>query len=638
VLAELGDIEEAISIAEKALDRVRTTTDTSKSDFRNLSEEGWLIGLLQALAMAQDPSQPTTRSDLRVRSRDLRRYHCDPNEDLQLRGEPVRKVPSSASKKKTPGFHPGTFTETSQFFISSDGEWVLMQMFHDGAWPLRCGNVRMSGAFPGLTRWLLTSHTHLAIAIALRTDRGDALEKALDRPLIANLDSATIQSLYNWLSRRLREAIASWIPNNRSPPKVQGLRDRIINNCPLVLSRLSFRLTKDQLEDVFTLSLEMYLSDIYKKQLRLHSRVKDMFRTILYAASEEQLFGWMPRLLTLPIPDGDHFSVPDRGQWPEPFDYIPPDVSRRATAAERASWAEAVQRLIQLAADGIPPVQEAATSRLIRLHLLDAIAEQQKARFAAALWRRGNPIEVLLSMGWHYPVILALPERTPGENADALTKYIKKTDVPSIEAASPGGGISSTSLDRVIRHLESLDRSIITPWHSAEEKTRRLICTGELASTLLNKLIKWWQASSVRLLQLRNSFHVEIQFISEFLCLAFSNVIAPNLPENDSPGAMQTLVAEMEQGGLRTLLAIPAMLKLGGTTEASAASRIRKALHGSTSDDVSEGSDALFLWLAWGSQPENIQGPPSHLLAPNAQAARSGIAWKFPLPSGGRVQ
>ena len=89
-----------------------------------------------------------------------------------------------------------------------------------------------------------------------------------------------------------------------------------------MLSRLCFRFSIGQLDQLFKLTLDMYKLPIFRQQYNLHGCVNNLFERVLYAMPQPDLLQKIPELLSLPIPTENGFEVSKPQMWSEPFTYI----------------------------------------------------------------------------------------------------------------------------------------------------------------------------------------------------------------------------------------------------------------------------------------------------------------------------
>jgi hypothetical protein len=604
--AELGDTEEALHIAEAALERIRQGTGTASIDYVSLSQEGWIIQLINLLELAREElTGSQQREALVARLRELRTYRCDPYEDGERRERTLQESSPDAGVTvlKKRGFDPGTRTTVTRYAMWQGDEWVLLQMFHDGTLPLRCDNVVTHSK--GMANCMLniwSQSDRVAIGIGLLGGRFEDLKKVLGRVDVSTLDRAVAQSIYQWLSSALLRALDSRSSRAGTSEDISGVRERLIKGCPEILSRLTLHLSPEQLESAFELSLKMYRYEPFRRVWwRYVDSISSMFKRILFAASHEQIFAWLPRLLELPIAGNNGFIVEERRAWMDPISPVRWEHGwRRPSEAEKNSWSDAVGHLIRLVQEGPSKVRERASERLFHMAVLGGLTEKQGKSFIGALWSRtdsGFPLDI----GFEPWGLLDLPyERQPGDSKRAVSRYI---------------------LDHELEDIERLSKSIYYAtakgWQGDEQRRSRIEWTAAEAEVLLRKILDWWARKKTTASnqpggrQLSDGERQEVHEIIRLL----GTVIIPYLGPQASASfdLVEKLLKEYQGLGISTVEILPALLipKAAGVEEK--ARIIHRVLRGAREAESDEAVVAIFQWFTL-ARGNRVPPPPSSLL------------------------
>jgi hypothetical protein len=117
ILAEIGRMQEAETLAESALNTLRAQIRPGGDDLPCLSREGWAMLLLQGLKHYRWWAREGSKPDYRGRWEQLTQYRCDPRIELEVLEakleQPVPQVRQPAVM--LPGFQPGSYTQSCTF-------------------------------------------------------------------------------------------------------------------------------------------------------------------------------------------------------------------------------------------------------------------------------------------------------------------------------------------------------------------------------------------------------------------------------------------------------------------------------------------------------------------------------------------
>lgn len=617
ILVELGEFSEARAIAEQALDRVRNGRDRSRVDHQSLSEEGWLLILLQTLAGYMGNPFTDGHRERERRLRELARDRCNPWEDFLEREHALSAPEPGVRHTRTRAFDPGVRHARFHSRAENCADWVLLQTFHDGARPI----FESTALIEGLRRLSVTS-PRLALSVAIRVGAADQLEEGkplacmLSRWVVARVPPAVVESIWAWLTAVLNAALLDQdARNDQTLDDLRGSRRRITGTSE-VLSRLAFRLNSEQLGGLFELACSMYTSLGCRNEIALHGAVAQILRRILYAATSDQLGSWTRRLLTLPVVGEEDFDVAYEAIWPDPFAFVAWERIPRFSSDEALARSLSIDRLLGLVQGGAPEARVRASWRLATLALAGTLSGDQLRSFVGAIWSQtddGYPVNV----GFRCWVLLQFPERQPGEAHRVVARYLRNGDVDG----------------RWLGDLKMVTKLLAEPLH-ARQVSVRVEWAPEDARALLGKVVEAWHTKRDSFLErhasARRQRHLNLAMIAD-LCHGISTTIAPYLDRDDSLAHEQlaTLVDEMRGEGANAACAWPSLLLIGRASPAEAASQVHRALLGIREVNVQDGVAALLTWIDL-AQAGRIAPPPGWLidtLVASAEIGRStGLA------------
>jgi hypothetical protein len=331
----------------------------------------------------------------------------------------------------------------------------------------------------------------------------------------------------------------------------------------------------------------------------------------------------MADLLSLPIPTDTGFDVATPQLWWEPFNgLVWLTESGLNEDFDRVKWADQIRNLTRIVTEGTPEARRRATLRLAILNDIQGLDADQRTAFATAIWSRIDDQKNLpMDLGVRDNVVLRLPD-TPGNLAkDRFRQYISSQDFRHFcerESGSEGQVQLKTQIRFETNPYIAEILGANAPLFSNELNDKKYIdwSTGEVVD-LLKKAKVWWDNDK---LSLRLNWDA---MFGDFIVIAFLNlidllaeVVLPRLRDAtaEDKAMAKDLVAEMEQYGLSTLLALPMTLFLDSESYESVAQKLRAGLNSMTVGDVAKSSFGLYLWLGYSSRGL-IQSPPADLTA-----------------------
>ncbi|WP_437668914.1 SIR2 family protein [Sorangium sp. So ce131] len=601
VLAELGLLEEAREIAARALERVRLGRDRARVDHRSLSEEGWLLLLLQVIAVyAPDLSDPYRMNDRRERRfRELARDDGNPWDDLHAREHAVLEEDTSMRVQRARGFDPGAARGAASWSSGRASAWALLDTLHHGP-----ELIFAQPALRAALRQLWSTSPRLVVGLLIRAgansalDEGEARSGLLDRAAIARLPAAEVDVLYAWLSSALPAALARRAQD--PSPRVHddhGDRRRI-EGAAEVLSRLAFRLSEAELTALFELTRTLSTSAVFQREFMLHAPLERLLRRVLHAATAEQLASWMGALLAFPMPEEPGVKVSELASWAEPFSLLRWSDLPPLTPSDGARWTPVVGRLLTWAREGSPELRRRSSRRLAALAFAGALTQDQLESLAGAVWSRTDAHVTPADIGVSPSVLLRLPERRPGEARGIVLGCLRDAR-------------------HMAPFLQSLKETTapIAEVHEGGVAAPRIAWTAEEALLLLDKLIAFWQAESPSPPELGPLRGWRARETISDVSATVATALVPYLDPADRRAREQVmaLAGPLRRHETAAVVLLPSLLLLGVAEPDHVAVDLHRALLGVRGEDVSDGVSALLIWIDLG-QAGRLAPPPAHLL------------------------
>lgn len=627
ILAELGDVQGAAQRAQAVLNKIRRPQNAQTWDYETRSLEGWLIYFLRPLerlklwgpGIADQDSFGKINRDWEDHRRFLARYRCNPSEDMDERAERITRHELEAIQPDQDEFDPDRSSRSVRFHSPNYLDWGLLQSFHDAPVPMRSGHL----TFVNKQLWNF-AHANwdeipkLVLALILRCGATSHFKK-YGRHEIATLDHASANEAYKWAARALRQAMSS----PASAKKPDSMSARMLSVCPEIISRLSIRLSAENLEDMHCLAIEMYKSEDYRFQPPLHGQVNTIFRRLLFAASGEQLLGWVGSLLSLPIPGVGGFSVASDSMWPEPFQMIEMRKKfRDPTPQERADWQTHVPQLLHLARAVESDTRVHAASRLYALVELGGVLDnEQIVKFEDALWSRLDADGMPQPCGLTPAGFLHVVGGGTRDVKDLIRQAFLKRPIPSVKRGEEGE-LSSETIRNVSTYLWELRGA------SAGKRTRSrpegslIDWSIEESEALLLKVKNWFDESGEALTSIiqrgpTDWLYDSAQRIVHGSLALIAEVIAPR--QIGSEGRTRRVISGLLEkidsltGPSPTASVVQCLFREGSDRLESATNLVINHMHSSSSEEVLGACCGLYYWL--GLEDANLlPGPPALLL------------------------
>ena len=634
ILAELGELKEAERIAEEALTGIRSRLQPYSVDCSLLSQEGWAMVLLKAIKDNRLGIERDFVGQYRDRWEKLGTYRCNPWSEIELlqavvSGPRPTLKPEEEIKKE---FDPGRVTVThhfpSGFPISVfRPAFAFLRMLEEGALPIRCGAVIMIDA-ANSAKWIAPFAPLWSLSSVIRTGKDKEIKEWFDRVHVASLTQEEVDHLNHLFTNSLIQAIRDLVgsPQQIGLPRT-SFSHRQVMLLPELLSRLCFRFSVEQLDELFKLTMNVYKLPLFRQYHFLHDCVYVLFKRLLYAMPQSEVLQRIPELLSLPIPTEEGFEVSETQMWREPFIYIEwLEDTRLGSDFDRSAWFAPIAKLVRVVKDGSPEARKRAALRLAKLHEIDGLTSEESEAFGKALWSRINSDKGLPSdTGFDYDfAFLRLPEAKVGMAKENFRKYLLSMDFPRVvrHSTTPGEKRSKSV------GIGSQDNHYVREWlggtvplfpRNDEEKQRFVDWIPEEAIQLLGKAVAWWDDEKEELQDERTIGFFNIAGIlrEQFTGLVrlMSEVILPRLADVDegTKALAERLLSEMEQSGICVLLALPMTLFIYPNSSDKIARKLRVGLNSMEDDEIRGAIAGICYWLIHGSR-QNIPAPPDDLL------------------------
>ncbi|MCL4207064.1 MAG: hypothetical protein KJ000_31665, partial [Pirellulaceae bacterium] len=299
VYAELGELDQAASLATEALNKFRHNTSQRATDIANLSREGWTMCLLYNIAWSRH-FESRSRSVPQLpkgRLAQLSQVQCNPQSELEWfesrLDQPAPVTPPRVTQK--PGFEPGerrtTYHGGDQGLAKMLGvAYQFMRLSEEAPYPPAIGNVSLSGKrLRNVAEWFIEHDPVRTRTLVLRLRDRDLTGSYLSRHRIAALPPDVLDEFHDLAAHALDGSLPKLTGSEpRSDPVAERKRRRFSTSIH-VLSRTVVRASVDEGPKLWDRALQLYESPVVRFDLQAPEALFHLFRSLLRLLPDEDL-------------------------------------------------------------------------------------------------------------------------------------------------------------------------------------------------------------------------------------------------------------------------------------------------------------------------------------------------------------
>ena len=335
IVAELGGLKDAISIAGPRLAKLREGLRHATNPIPELSREGWTMLLLRGLFQAVSYSGGAGDvPDERGRWEQLSRDRCNPWVELDFfnsRFEQSVPIPPPARSRRA-SFQPETYLQS----WSINHTWIdkllpayqYMRIVEEGPCPPRCGSVSLSNKpLKTIAEWLIVHDPIRTQSLVCRLLDEQLIERYFSRHRVASLSADSAESFVEIAQRAIEQSLPDSISRRdaESSAFVDRAHERLRAGIEL-LSRVVVRVSPDACSYMCTQAIRLYSSPTVRNSVVLPRSVANLITNLITCFPLEELEKRLFDLISLPIPGSSSFPVhrPDGWVefWPELLDRL----------------------------------------------------------------------------------------------------------------------------------------------------------------------------------------------------------------------------------------------------------------------------------------------------------------------------
>jgi hypothetical protein len=556
-------------------------------------------------------------------------YRCNPRVELENLAAIVDRPPPKhkPDREVRQGFDPGRFTVSYNFSSGlslSDirPAFEFLRLFEEGGIPIRCGIFNVFGdGVVSSAKWILSSAPLWALSSMVRTNSKKKIEEQFDRVFVATLSQDNVNHLSSIFLTALTQTWQNLSGNGQRHNLDKNVLHSQVELLSELLSRLCFRLSSTQGEQVFSIGLNICRS--YRLLYPLSDFAKTLLNRILNTMSQEKILEKIPELLLVDISIERELTNNQTQNIVEPFGYIKWEENTHLPQEfDRSTWSLPIKTLIELVRSGSPLVRGHAAFRLSKLCEIDGLRLEEKELFANALWSRVAPDTGLPSETIFFKsTFLHLPELEVGQAKAKFRQYLLSQEFPSVLLSSSMPNSSqglSINPEAILYIQEWLGGTISLFVHNCESEQKLCDWTSDDVQILIRKIINSWnnQKEEIERIFLRNDLlGDELKKYFFQMKQLIAKVILPRSvdSEDEVKSSIKNFISDLETLGVLTLSLLPTALFIDPKNYDTVAQKLRFTLNSTEQDNIADSIDGLYLWFFYSARG-SIPAPPNDLL------------------------
>lgn len=548
LLAEIGQVNEAIQILENSLAAIRAKINLKPitTDYSLVSQESFIMFLLRCaqlpLAFSADgwSKFEELRNKLSKRWHTLSQYKCDPWRELKIFRSALDRPPvEKLGIKEKIEFDIGRITRIHDFGDSHYEDvltaYKFLRFCEDTGIPFRTPELAIketaAGALPRVAGYSL----YWMIAYLVRIGDEKVVDRIFDRASLYRMETASIDSLIEHYLNILESAIEDI--RSGDPIGHSNFGIVLAKVIPEILSRLCCKCSTDTKRKLICFLLGVYQSD-YKQN---YGGIQNLTKRTLDAFSVSQRFDLIPKLLDFPILS-DSSGI--RHEFKNPFQFL--DMKWDLMIDKPDISDEKIGVLFEKASSDNTEVRKWVMWTLFRLHSWNLLKSRHINQFTETLWDKlklddyGLPSQT----DFYRLTFLDLPHPEEVDPVSSFKKYIHHE-----WSLIQGGRTESTvHIDENRLCIETINANI--EWSSED------------VNFIFDRLIEWWNKDKLYLTMedTPSLFHVSIaeEFRDrlKYLVDVFETVILPNfhlIEDENKEETLRHLVDEFRDRNLPAL-------------------------------------------------------------------------------------
>ena len=481
LLAEIGRLDEAQHILEQSLNtiRVKLNLTPTRADYTLVSQESFLMYLLQAVrqaSMFRAPEQSDTRRqrrDFRERWHVLKQYKCDPWQEVETFEHKLQRPPITApGVAEKPTFDIGWSVRTypmHNWNAEALTAYSFLRFCEEAGIPFRMSNCTIATKTAAGSLGRIAGYSsHWALATLVRIGDVKAVDDIFDRASLARMSTTSVNRLIHHYLESLRVAIPDIGSGDRW--RSSNFGTLLAGVLPEILSRLCSKCSRDAREMLLGWLLEVYRSEHRPN----YQGIRHVTARLLEAVPVGERAGIVPTLLQFPILA--ELNRLEEREYLNPFDSL---VLSKEMILDKITISDTeLEVFFNGASSNKPKVRRWAISTLGTLQRAGLLDESSVRRLGSCLWNRVDEYGLPAGTDYFRSDFLSLPHPEKIDPVGPFMQYVRGAGFPAQKSETrttteiPGG--QSATLCR--------DICAATDVQWAEDDVRAIV----------GRLVKWW--------------------------------------------------------------------------------------------------------------------------------------------------
>lgn len=382
LLAELGDVQSAKKILEDALQIIRSQLNLVPitTDYTMVSQEAHVMHLLMFVSDSQDLL--SERQDYTSRWNKLRGYKCDPWEEMEFFKHTLEcPYIEKADEKEVFSFDIGHRSVT-RYFGDNEQSWngfAFLRFVEDVGLPFQISSMGMgSSQAIGAVERIKNFSPFWATTTLLRVGDVKAIDLMFDRTAFVNrLTTIEVDSLIEKYLKLLSDVSGEIVAANGF--RNQNIGTHLINFLPELMSRLCVKCSTEYHQKLFN-----YLVSIYSSGSRAHyHKTEILTKRLVNSWQKKDLLILIQQIL-------EKFPIRLIGKnhhqkFPDPLTFVDLSFAKDIDCSLIKIAPSVIKELIENIKLNSEE-REIAFRRILIIHDLECLAEEDIKEFADAIW------------------------------------------------------------------------------------------------------------------------------------------------------------------------------------------------------------------------------------------------------------
>ena len=486
LLKDLGHSDEAVSLAEKALYQLAKEIPTRSSGIEKRSTRAWLQLLMNSLVdnSSRNPAEYKINYDPWIELQNL---------NNSLKGSrPLQKEDVSYSNDSYDSNVVTTYSLGVQFpYNEYYPAFCAAQMLLHLPIPIR----HMPKAFSQAAIWLGLLYPKLSITLQILTGDESSIEQWMDSVAVLSFNESVLEELYAQSYQCVQWFVSSESANLGIHQSEKTLQYRSFITSLDILGRIAFRMSKEQIINLFTLAFKLYSTTPFSGSYPLFTHLEKMFTKLKVSISRETLTSILEDIACLPLAPAENCRNGHlENYYPEPFNSIEPELLMTISRQQISGFERSVKYLIEKLEHGSDYEKGRAEYRLGKLSLakfllkteLDEIQKiLSKIKCSECNVYSGYSCKFNFSSEWEY------------------CKNYSGTEIKAYNLLRRGwkfwlekgreGRMSTSYIGAGIHYINEIMSVSDLPYFRGDSISIKVAWTTHEKSILLGQVLDWWE-------------------------------------------------------------------------------------------------------------------------------------------------